>query len=144
MDQISISTQFDDIDIDLVHCVLSKSYWSKGIPKDVMVKGMQHSLCFSALTPEGRQVGFARMITDRATFAYLADVFVVEAYQGKGVSRLILDSIANHSELQGLRRMMLATRDAHDLYKKYGFEKIENPEIFMQSWNPDVYKSNVN
>ncbi|MEZ8081466.1 GNAT family N-acetyltransferase [Enterovibrio norvegicus] len=143
MDNYTVSTHFDDFDIDVIHDVLSNSYWSKGIPKETLVRAIKNSLCFAALTADGEQMGFARMITDRATFAYLADVFVVEAHQGKGISRLILDSIAHHPELKGLRRIMLATRDAQGLYKKYGFEEIENPEIFMQRWDPDVYKGNV-
>ncbi|MBE1273840.1 GNAT family N-acetyltransferase [Enterovibrio baiacu] len=140
MDNIRISTQFDDFDINTIHEVLSNSYWSKDIPKEILVRGIRNSLCFAALTAESEQVGFARMITDRATFAYLADVFVVEAYQGKGISRRILESISAHPELQGLRRVMLATKDAHGLYEKYGFESVENPEILMQIWNPDIYK----
>ncbi|WP_283130521.1 GNAT family N-acetyltransferase [Enterovibrio norvegicus] len=143
MDNYTVSTHFDDFDIDVIHEVLSNSYWSKGIPKETLVRAIKNSLCFAALTVDGEQMGFARMITDRVTFAYLADVFVVEAHQGKGISRLILDSIAHHPELKGLRRIMLATRDAQGLYKKYGFEEIENPEIFMQRWDPDVYKGNI-
>ncbi len=101
---------------------------------------MQNSLCFAVLTDSGQQVGFARIITDCATFAYLADVFVVESYQGKGLSKWLMQTIITHPDLQGLRRMALATADAHGLYQQYGFTALNKPENFMERWNPTIYQ----
>ncbi len=102
---------------------------------------MRHSFCFAVLDDENQLVAFARLITDRTTFAYLADVFVVEAHRGKGISKWLISEIVAHPELQGLRRMMLATRDAHGLYEQFGFTPIAPVENFMQIWKPNVYQS---
>ena len=136
----SLSTEVEKLDLNLIHSFLTDSYWAKGIPKEVVARSIQHSLCFGAYDADGNQVGFARAITDRATFAYLADVFVLDAHRGKGVSRLLMDAYETHPELQGLRSHMLATGDAHGLYKKYGFEPVAQPEIWMQKHDPEVYK----
>ena len=136
---IRISTRLDDMDLDVIHDFLSRSYWSPGVPREVVEKAMHYSRCDGAFDGD-QQIGFARMITDRATFAYLADVFVLSEYRGQGVSRQLMDNIASDPELQGLRRIMLATRDAHGLYRKYGFEALDDPSIFMQRWNPSVYE----
>ena len=129
------------MDLDLVHGFLTESYWSPGIPKEVVQKAIENSICFGAFDGQENQIGFARAVTDKATFAYLADVFVLEAHRGKGVSKLLLDAYTKHPDLQGIRRHMLATSDAHKLYEKYGFTPIDQPEIFMQKHNPDVYKN---
>ena len=96
---------------------------------------------FGVYTPEGQQAGFARVATDKATFAYLADVFVVEEFRGKGLSKLMMESVIKHPDIQGLRRFMLATRDAHNLYAQFGFTAVENPEILMQIWQPGIYQA---
>lgn len=90
-------------------------------------------------TDANEQVGFARMITDRATYAYLADVFILDEYRGLGLSKMLMTDIISHPDLQGLRRMVLATRDAHGLYAQFGFKAVPNPEVLMQVWQPDVY-----
>ncbi|WP_105189193.1 GNAT family N-acetyltransferase [Pseudoalteromonas sp. T1lg48] len=134
-----ISTKHEDLDFEVIYQFISQSYWAMGIPRATLRKAIDNSLCFGVFENGGIQVGFARLITDRATFAYLADVFVVEAHRGKGLSKWLVESIVSHPDLQGLRRMVLATRDAHGLYAQYGFKGIENPEILMQIWQPDIY-----
>ncbi|KKD58825.1 GNAT family acetyltransferase [Grimontia sp. AD028] len=140
MERFRVSNQLEHMNIDLIHQVISASYWAKGIPKATLEKALAHSLCFGVFDENDTQVAFARMITDRATFAYLGDVFVVEERQGEGIARVLMDSIVAHPDLIGLRRTMLATRDAHGLYEKYGFTPIANPDSLMQIWHPDIYK----
>lgn len=135
-----ISTDKSRLDIGLVHGFLTNSYWSPGIPKETIEKAIENSICFGVYDQLGNQVGFARATTDKATFAYLADVFVLPEHRNKGVSRLLMEAYTSHPDLQGLRRHMLATSDAHGLYKKYGFEPVKNPEILMQRHDPEVYK----
>ncbi|MBD55699.1 GNAT family N-acetyltransferase [uncultured Pseudoalteromonas sp.] len=134
-----ISTDKTDLDFEVIYGFISKSYWASGIPKHTLEKAIANSFCFGVYDIQDSQIGFARLITDKATFAYLADVFIVESHRGKGLSKWLVESIVSHPELQGLRRMVLATRDAHGLYTQYGFLPIENPEMFMQIWNPNVY-----
>ncbi|CZF85413.1 GNAT family N-acetyltransferase [Grimontia marina] len=140
MESFRVSNQLEHMNIDLIHQMISESYWAKGIPKATLEKALVHSLCFGVFDENNTQVAFARMITDRATFAYLGDVFVVEERQGEGIAKVLMDSIVAHPDLQGLRRTMLATRDAHGLYEKYGFTPIANPDSLMQIWHPDIYK----
>ena len=140
MQRYRISTRQQDIDLEFVHDFLSQSYWAKGIPKQTLATALSNSLCFSVLKDTNTQVGFARVITDKATFAYLADVFIVESERGTGLSKWLLSDIASYPELQGLRRMMLATKDAHGLYQQFGFEPITEPEMLMQIWRPNIYK----
>jgi GNAT superfamily N-acetyltransferase len=109
-----------DVDLDAAHAFLSGSYWSPGVRKDVLARAFANSLCFSARC-DGAQIGFARVVTDRATFAYLADVYVLEEHRGRGVAHRLLEAIHAHPELQGLRRWLLFTRDAHALYRKFGW-----------------------
>lgn len=135
-----ISTDKGQLDIALIHGFLSQTYWSSGIPLETVQKAIENSICFGAFHQSGAQVGFARVISDKATFAYLADVFVLPEFRRKGISNLIMEAYTDHPELQGLRRHMLATRDAHGLYQKFGFTAVQNPEILMQKHNPDVYK----
>ncbi|MGR5295612.1 GNAT family N-acetyltransferase [Vibrio mediterranei] len=127
------------LDIPLIHRELANSYWAKGIPLDVVEKSIEHSLCFGVYTASNEQVGFARMITDRATFAYLSDVFVVEKAKGEGLGKQLIKAIDEHPERQGLRRIMLATSDAHGLYRQFGYQEVSNPQILMQKWNPAIY-----
>ena len=110
------------VDIAAVHACLASSYWAPGIPRATVERAIQHSLCFSLLQGT-QQVGFARVITDRTTFAYLADVYVLEAHRGKGLAKWLVATILQHADLQRLRRFMLATRDAHGLYSQFGFAR---------------------
>ena len=109
------------------------------MPRDVLEKAIKNSFCFGVFQND-EQVAFARVITDFATFAYLSDVFVVPGHRGRGVSKLMMKTILAHPELQGLRRFMLATRDAHGLYGQFGFKPLSNPADFLSIYNPDVYR----
>ena len=135
-----VSTDQSKLDFELIHRFLTESYWAKGIPKAVVQKSIENSICFGAFDRDKNQVGFARVVTDKATFAYLADVFVLPEHRKKGISKMLMEAYVSHPDLQGLRRQMLATSDAHELYKKYGFEPINQPEILMQKHDPEVYK----
>ncbi|MCG9552575.1 GNAT family N-acetyltransferase [Vibrio sp. Isolate31] len=140
MQGYKISTDKSYLDLEVIYGFISESYWACGIPKHILEKAISNSFCFGVYDNHDSQVGFARLITDKATFAYLADVFVLENHRGRGLSKWLLENIVSHRDLQGLRRMVLATRDAHGLYAQYGFQPIENPEILMQIWHPDVYR----
>ena len=134
-----ISTDQDRLDVDVVFRFLSEdSYWSPGIPRDVVERSINNSLCFGVYHGEA-QVGFARIVTDKATFALVADVFIVEAHRGKGLSKWLLHEVMEHPDLQGLRRLLLLTSDAHSLYAQFGFTEIGNPWRFMEVLHPDVY-----
>ena len=139
-----ITSNKDEMCIDTIHAYLSRSYWAENVPKVVVTKAIENSLCFGVLSSDAlgneSQVGFARLITDKATFAYLADVFILEEHRGHGLSKKMMKKIIGHPELQGLRRMMLATRDAHGLYEQFGFTSLTEQKMFMQLWTPDVYK----
>lgn len=137
----TVTTDLNDMDFHVIHQFISHSYWAKGMPEQTLRKALANSLCFGVLNENGEQVGFARMITDGATFAYLADVFILEAYRGKGLSKWLVANIMDHAELQGLRRIMLATRDAHGLYRQFGFNDVSQEEasMLMQIRDPDVY-----
>ncbi len=134
----TISTDPQSLDISLIHAFLSQSYWAKDIPLAVVERSIRHSLCFGVFHQD-RQVGFARVITDFATFAYIADVFVLPEHRGRGVSKLLMKAIRAHPDLQGLRRLVLATRDAHGLYSQFGFQPLAQPESFMTIHNPGIY-----
>ncbi len=140
MKGFTISSDPEQQDFDVIHEFLSQSYWAKGIPKVVLQKAMEHSLCFGVFSSNGQQVGFARFITDRATFAYLADVFILEEYRGLGLSKWLIQTMMDYPEVQGLRRIMLATKDAHGLYQQHGFNQIAEPEMLMQKWQPNIYQ----
>ena len=122
------------LDLAVVHSFLKTSYWAAGISADVVERSVENSLTFG-LFADGKQVGFARVVTDYATFAYLADVFVLEPHRGQGLGRWMMEVMFSHPELQGLRRWMLATRDAHELYRKYGFIELKNPQTFMEKYS---------
>ncbi len=134
-----ISTDRSRLDVALIHDFLRSSYWAQGIPRAVVERSIQHSLCFGAFLG-GRQVGFARVISDFASIAYVADVFVVPEHRGRGISKLLMRAIIEHPDLHGLRRILLATRDAHGLYAQFGFEPLAHPEHFMTLHRPDVYR----
>ena len=139
IDGFRISSELKDMDLDAVHDYISKSYWAKGIPIDTLKRAMQNSICFGVFDKVGAQVGFARAVTDCATYAYLADVYILEEHRGIGLSKWLMSEVLSHPSLQGLRRITLATRDAHGLYEKFGFKPLAKPEIFMEDWNPNVY-----
>ncbi|MEO8034039.1 MAG: GNAT family N-acetyltransferase [Acidobacteriota bacterium] len=136
---LTISTDKTTLDVALIHRFLSEeSYWAKNIPRPLVERSIENSLCFAAFDSES-QVGFARVVTDRATFAYVGDVFVVSSHRGRGVSRLLLEAIRSHPDLQGLRRWHLLTRDAHALYEKFGFSPLGNPARHMEVSVPEIY-----
>jgi GNAT superfamily N-acetyltransferase len=137
-DQYEISTERGRMDVGLIHDFLGSTYWARCIPRGVVERSIKHSLCFGAFHG-GRQVGFARVVTDFATFAYVGDVFVVPEHRGRGVSKLLMRAILGHADLQGLRRFLLATRDAHGLYSQFGFQPLARPQDFMTIHVPDVY-----
>lgn len=140
MSEYEVSTERSRLDVALIHDFLRSSYWAKNIPRSVIDKSIEGALCFGVYH-DGRQVGFARVITDFATFGYIADVFVVPEHRGRGLSRILMQAILAHPPLQGLRRLLLATRDAHGLYAQFGFKPLANPEDFMTLHNPDLYRS---
>ena len=137
-----ISTDPAKLNTDIIYNYLSEeSYWAKGIPREVVEKSIANSLCFG-LYNNSEQIGFARLVTDKATFAYLADVFVLPAFRGQGLSKWMMQTIHAHPELQHLRRWWLGTKDAHGLYEQFGWTRITDDvaKRFMQKHNPDVYK----
>lgn len=137
---LRISSKFEEMDIDAIHAFISNSYWAMGIPRSTLERAMQNSICFGIFDSMQAQIGFARAVTDCATYAYLADVYILEEFRGKGLSKWLMSVVTSHPKLQGLRRITLATQDAHGLYEKFGFKALDKPEIFMEAWNPNVYK----
>lgn len=137
-DGFTISTDPARLDLDAVHAFLSTSSWARGIPRDVMERSIAHALPFGIYEGE-RQVGFARVVTDRATVAYLGDVFVLEPWRGRGLSRWLMECVLQHPELQGFRRWFLLTRDAHGLYEQFGFTPLAAPDRWMEKWAKDPY-----
>ena len=137
-----ISTDPARIDAAVVHEFLTNSYWAKGIPAETVKKSIENSIAFGVYFGQ-QQVGFARIISDLATFAYLADVFIVADYRSRGLSRWLLECIVSHPDLQGLRRWMLATKDAHGLYAKFGFTPLKNAESWMEIHRSDVYAKDI-
>ena len=139
MEQITISTDKSRLDLAVIHRFLSHSYWAEGIPMELVGKSIEHSLCFGVYDGD-RQVGFARVISDLTTFAYLADVFILESHRGRGLSKLLMREIMGHPDLQGLRRFMLSTSDAHELYRRFGFTDLSRPQSQMEIVWPEVYR----
>src|SRR5438045_4023028 len=140
-----ISTDASKLDIDVIYHYLSEeSYWANGISRTIVKKSIANSLCFGLYCNNEQtfQIGFARLITDKATFAWLADVFILYEHRGKGLSKWLMQTIHSHPEVQGLRRWMLGTRDAHGLYEQFGWTRFteEVSKRFMQKHNPNVYK----
>jgi GNAT superfamily N-acetyltransferase len=136
----TISTDRARLDLDLIHRFLSQEFWdSEGIPADVFERSIEHSLCLGVYEGE-RQVGFARVVTDRATFAFISDDFVVESHRGRGLATWLMQCILAHPDLQRLRRIMLVTRDPR-LYSKSGFTPLKAPDTYMEIYDPDVYAS---
>ena len=137
--EFTVSSDPARVDVDAVHAFLSRSYWASGIARELVVRAIAGSIPFGVYDG-ARQVGFARVVTDRATFAYLADVYVLEEYRGRGLSAWLMETILSHPELQGLRRFLLATRDAHGLYAKFGFTPLGDPSRFMERFRPGLYR----
>jgi GNAT superfamily N-acetyltransferase len=136
--EYAVSTDTRRLDLAAVHAYLTASYWSPGLPLDVLTRAVAGSLCFG-LYHRDAQVGFARVITDRATFAYLCDVYVLDAHRGRGMGRWLMEVVVAHPALQGLRRFVLVTRDAHGLYERFGFRSLARPDGYMEVHRPDVY-----
>lgn len=134
----TISTDRERIDAAAVCRFLRASYWAHNIPCETVNLSIENSLCFG-IFEEKKQIGFARVVTDRATFAYLCDVFVLEEYRGQGLAKWLMETIFAHPQLQNFRRWLLATKDAHELYKKFGFTQLDAPEVFMQRHAPNIY-----
>jgi GNAT superfamily N-acetyltransferase len=139
MNHLSISTDKSKLDLAVIHEFLSRSYWAAGIPLEVVKKSIEHSLCFGVYDGS-EQVGFARVISDFATFAYLADVFILEAHRGRGLAKRLMREIMSHPELQGLRKFTLSTKDAHDLYRQFGFTELLRPDRQMEILKLEIYK----
>jgi GNAT superfamily N-acetyltransferase len=134
-----ISTDKNLLDIDVIHKFLSEeSYWANRRTREQTERAIENSICFG-LYDGARQIGFARVVSDRATFAYLGDVFVLEGYRGKGLSKMLMDAVVSYPELQGLRRWLLATKDAHGLYEQFDFAPLRLPERWMERTAPDAY-----
>jgi N-acetylglutamate synthase-like GNAT family acetyltransferase len=147
-DEYCVSTDTERLDLTVIHEFLSQeSYWAQGISRALVERSVANSVCFGLYhqtdddATQARQIGFARLITDKTTFAYLADVFVLPAYRGRGLSKWLMQCVTSHKDVQGLRRWMLATRDAHSLYAQVGFVPLDKPEIFMQRHEPRVYQA---
>jgi GNAT superfamily N-acetyltransferase len=134
-----LSTDPNRMDLTVIHDFLAhQSYWAKNIPFEIVQKSVQNSLNFGVFQGE-TQIGYARVVTDFATFAYLGDVFVLPAFRGQGLSKWLMETVMNHPELQGLRRWMLLTADAHGLYQQFGWKPIEKPERYMEKSKPHFY-----
>ncbi len=136
MTEFYISTDKSKLDIDMIESFLGKrSYWAKGRKRETIVKSIENSLCFGVYTDQGKQVAFARVSSDFSVFAWIMDVFVLEEYRGRGLGKLLMTSIMEHPDLQGLERWGLGTKDAHGLYEQFGFHKLKTPETKMEKTN---------
>ncbi|MDR6409315.1 GNAT family N-acetyltransferase [Paraburkholderia terricola] len=139
--ELTISSDKADLDIEMIHAFLSRqTAWAKGMPRDTLERAIAGSLCFGGYVG-GRQIAFARLITDEATFAYLCDVFVLPDYRGKGYASSLMKHVFASPSLTGLRRIVLVTTDAHHVYRPHGFRELANPERYMELHDPDVYKT---
>ncbi|MGA2694899.1 MAG: GNAT family N-acetyltransferase [Terriglobales bacterium] len=138
-DGFTLSTDPARLDLEVIHSFLRNCYWAKGIPRETVARSIENSLCFGVYEGSS-QVGFARVISDFATYAYIGDVFILESHRGRGLSQWMMECIMSHPKLQNLRRWTLLTLDAHGLYAKFGFTPITKPERYMELHNPDVYK----
>jgi len=136
----SITTDRSRFDYERIYDFLSRqSYWAQGIPMEVMKRSIENSLSFG-LFHEAEQIGFARVVTDYATFAWLADVFIDEAFRGQGLGKWLMETVHGHPGLQGFRRWILGTRDAHGLYEQFGYAPLAKPEIYMERYRPEIYR----
>jgi len=135
-----VSCDRSKLDVERVHAFLTNAYWSEGVSRETIDRGIENSIPFG-LYLEGEQVGFARVISDRASYAYLADVYIEEPHRGKGLSKLLMRAVMAHPELQGLRRWILGTRDAHGLYRQFGFTEMQRPERWMEKAAQGLYQN---
>jgi GNAT superfamily N-acetyltransferase len=138
-----ISTEPARLDLNVIYGFLTNCYWAKGIPREIVARSIEHSLCFGVYDGSGAQVGFARVVSDFATVAYLGDVFILESHSGRGLSKWLMECMMRHSALQNLRRWILLTRDAHGLYAQFGFAPVSSPERYMELHRPDVYEKRL-
>ncbi|MFZ0198852.1 MAG: GNAT family N-acetyltransferase [Candidatus Sulfotelmatobacter sp.] len=136
-----ISTSRERLNLNMVHGFLTNCYWAKGITREIVARSIEHSLCFGIYDRSSVQVGFARVVSDFATVAYLGDVFVLESHRGRGLSKWLMECIAQYPALQNLRRWILLTRDAHGLYSQFGFTPVKAPERYMELHRPKVYET---
>jgi GNAT superfamily N-acetyltransferase len=130
-DGFEVDTDQARLDLDVIHGFLRTAYWSTGVPREVVERSVRHSIAFGLYAPDGRQAGFARVVSDRAVFAYLGDVFVLREWRGRGLGVWLVECVLAHPDLQGLRRWHLATADAHELYRRFGFQESPAPERHM-------------
>ena len=137
--EFTVSTDPARIELDVVHRFLTECYWANGIPREVVARSIENSLCFGLYT-QGKQIGFARVISDYATYAYIGDVFLLDSFRGQGLGKWLMECIMRHPRLQGLRRWSLVTRDAHALYAPLGFTALKKPQNYMELHDPDVYQ----
>lgn len=135
-----VSTDPARLDLNVIHGFLTSSYWARGISRELVARSVEHSLCFGIYDGTGAQVGFARVISDFATFAYIADVFVLESHRGQGLSKSLMRCIMEHPRLQGLRRWSLSTLDAHGLYSQFGFTPPKFPDRYMEILRTKMYE----
>ena len=139
-----ISTDPARLDVAAIHAYLTRSYWSPGIPYAVVERAVRNSLCFGLYEKAGgSQVGLSRVVTDHATFAYLCDVYVLEAHRGRGLGKFLMSTVMSHPALTAARRAMLGTRDAHGLYRQFGFSDAAGTQILMEIVQPDMYRSST-
>jgi len=138
-DDYTISTDQARLNVDAIHAFLSQSYWATNIPRDVVERSLRNALCFG-LYRDDAQVGLTRVVTDRATMAYVGDVYVLPEHRGRGLSKWMMECVLAHPDLQHLRRWMLITKDAHGLYRQFGFRELKRPEGFMERHDPDIYR----
>jgi GNAT superfamily N-acetyltransferase len=137
-----VSTDRTRLDLGVIHGFLAQfSYWARQIPLETFARSAENSLCFGVYDSAGAQIGFARVISDFATFAYIADVFVLDSHRGHGLGKLLMECIKQHPQLQGLRRWVLTTRDAHTLYAQFGFTPLKWPERYMEVFLPNMYET---
>jgi GNAT superfamily N-acetyltransferase len=134
-----LSSDRSRLDLDVVHGFLTRCYWAEGIPREIVARSIENSLCF-AVYKDGKQVAFARAISDFATYAYVGDVFVLEEFRGHGLGKWMMECMVRHPALQNLRRWSLVTGDAHDLYAQFGFTPLKKPQNYMELHNPAVYQ----
>jgi ribosomal protein S18 acetylase RimI-like enzyme len=138
-DGFTVSTDPARLDVDAIHAFLTTAYWCEGIPRETVAKALASSLCFGLYQAQ-RQIGLARVITDFTTFAYLCDVYVLPEFRGRGLGHWLMEHVMAHPDLQGLRRFSLVTRDAHELYRAFGFAEVQSPERHMEIVRPGIYK----
>lgn len=140
-DEYTLSDDPARVDVTAVHAYLTRSHWAEGIPLDLVKRSLIGAVCISVHHATDGQVGFARVVTDRATFGYLCDVYVLEGHRGRGLSKWMMRAVMAHPDLQGLRRFMLMTKDAHELYRRYGFDAPQHPDRVMEIARPGMYLS---